>query len=353
MVLTAPDFISLPALQYTGKVAFRRNTLPRSSGHGELSVLKGLYTIVVNWNLPDETIACVNSLFAAGAQPGRVIVVDNCSQDDSVARIQQAFGSQVWLIPSPSNLGFAGGNNLAIAAALGRGAEWILLANNDTVVAPDFLTALNSCAAQHPQARVVAPLILYSGEPHRIWSLGDRQVGGTLITRGVLRDQPLPDHLDEWIEVDFLNACGLLLHHSVFEMAGLFDTDYFMYGEDVDLCWRARRHGFRFGCCTRAHMWHKVSRSTGVYHPQARYWRITNQIKFYRRYSRGLHKLLLALFTMVRSMRLALNDVRLGHGDLVGVTAQAWWHGWFAPVAAGGTEQRLVASEMESKAWKQ
>jgi GT2 family glycosyltransferase len=291
--------------------------------------LENLYVIVVNWNLPHDTIACVNSLFAAAAEPGHVIVVDNGSGDDSVARLQQAFGSRIWLIPSPTNLGFAGGNNLAIAAALARGAEWVLLANNDTVVAPDFLTALGRCAAAHPQTRMLAPLILYSGEPNRIWSLGDRRVGGSLITRSLLRNALAPDDLEPFVAVDFLNACGLLVHSSVFAAVGLFDTTYFMYGEDVDFCWRASRRGVRLGCCTGAHMWHKVSRSTGVRHPQARYWRVANQIKFYRTYSHGAHKLLLLLFTALRGLRLWLDDWRAGHGELGRVTAQAWLQGWF------------------------
>jgi GT2 family glycosyltransferase len=288
-----------------------------------------LYVIVVNWNLPQDTIACVNSLFAAGAQAGHVIVVDNGSSDDSLARIEQAFGAQVRLIPSPANLGFAGGNNLAIAAALERGAEWIMLANNDTIVAPDLFAALHACAAANPQIKLLAPLILYSGEPHRIWSLGDRRLGSTLLTRSLLRDAHVPAVLEPLIEVDFLNACGLLVHRSVFEAVGLFDTAYFMYGEDVDFFRRVAGQGFRLGCCTGAHMWHKVSRSTGVRHPQGRYWRVANQIKFYRMYSSGPHKRLLMIFTALRGLRLWLGDLRAGQGDLGCVTLRAWLDGWF------------------------
>jgi GT2 family glycosyltransferase len=292
-------------------------------------VLDNLYWIVVNWNLPQDTIACVHSLFAAGAAPGHVIVVDNGSADDSLAQLQQAFGSRIWLISSRTNLGFAGGNNLALAAALARGAEWLMLANNDTVVAPDFLSALQTCAAANPTIKLLAPLILYSGEPNRIWSLGDRRLAGTLITRGLLRNALVPARLEPLVEVDFLNACGLLIHRSVLQAVGLFDTTYFMYGEDVDFCWRAARQGFRLGCCTDAHMWHKVSRSTGVRHPQARYWRVANQIKFYRSNSSGPHRALLLLFTALRGLRLWLGDVRAGRPELGAFTWRAWRDGWF------------------------
>lgn len=308
-------------------------------------MLDNLYTIVVNWNLPDDTISCVRSLFAAGAQAGHVIVVDNGSTDDSLIQIEQAFGARVWLMPSPTNLGFAGGNNLAIAAALARGADWIMLVNNDTIVAPDFFNALRCCASTHPHLGLIAPLILYSGEPHRIWSLGDRRVAGTLLTHSLLRNAFVPAALPPLVEVDYLNACGLLIHHEVFEAVGLFDTDYFMYGEDVDFFHRAKGCGFRLGCCTSAHMWHKVSRSTGVRHPQARYWRVANQIKFYRTYAGKVQRKLLMLFTALRCLRLWLGDLRVGQRELGGVTWRAWRDGWFGV-------QRPSRSMRATQIWK-
>lgn len=289
-----------------------------------------VYPIIVNWNLATETIPCIESLLMAGAVAGQIVVVDNGSQDDSVARLAAQFGQQIHLISHPINLGFAGGNNLGIEFALAAGAEWVLLLNNDTIVAPTFFQELGDAVGQHPTYQIIGPLMLYFSEPKRIWSLGDRLLPGTLITRQLWRNALLPAGLASFIEVDFLNACCLLIHRSVFERIGLLNPNYFMYVEDVDFCWRARRAGINLGCATQARIWHKVSRSTGVYHPQARYWRISNQINFYRRAAVNVMQLVVMfLFTGVRLSLLLGKDLYRQRWNLLWVSLRAWYDGWF------------------------
>lgn len=288
-----------------------------------------IYSVIVNWNLAEETAACVQSLLKAGAQPGQIVIVDNGSQDHSLEKLNKQFGDSIQLLPSATNLGFAGGNNLAIKAVLAQGAEWILLINNDTYVAPDFFQELERTIQQQPQWQIIGPMIFYHDEPTRVWSMGDRLIPGTLITRALFRNQIAPTTLAPFIEVDFLNACCILVQRQVFERIGLFDLEFFMYAEDADLCWRARRAGFKLGCSTQARLWHKVSRSTGPHHPTARYWRINNQIYFYRRYANWWQTLMMFLFTLARSLRLALIDLLAGRPRLVQKTAEAWFNGWF------------------------
>ena len=288
-----------------------------------------IYPIIVNWNLASETIPCVESLLAVGIPAGQMIVVDSGSQDDSVAHLTARFGNQIQLISHPTNLGFAGGNNIGIDVALQAGAEWVLLVNNDTVVAPTFLQALDQAIVQQPDYRIIGPLILYFNEPNRIWSLGDRLVPGTLITRRLWHDEPVPADLAPFIPVDFLNACCLLIHHTVFEKIGLLNANYFMYAEDVDFCWRARRAGLNLGCATTARIWHKVSRSTGIYHPQARYWRISNQIMVYRAHARRWQLPLMFGFTLIRSLKLATVDLLQKRTLLAQETLRAWRDGWW------------------------
>lgn len=289
--------------------------------------------VIVNWNLAHETVACVDSLLAAGLKPARIYLVDNGSADDSFAVLQARFSATIRLIRSSENLGFSGGNNLGIRAALNDGAEWVLLANNDTVVAEDFLTQLMAVAINMPSMGLLGPLILYYDEPARIWALGDRAVAGTLITRGVLRNAVAPPDLPAVEPVDYLTACGLLVRRDVFARIGLLDERFFMYAEDADFCRRAQAAGFHLACATRAKMWHKVSRSTGVYHPQARHWRTCNQIRFYRRHSQGLaqlpQRLLLWCFTLARVIGLTLGDLRHGRRHLLGPTWRGWGEGWF------------------------
>jgi GT2 family glycosyltransferase len=288
------------------------------------------YPLIVNWNLARDTIACVNSLLAAGATPGQIIVVDNGSNDGSAATLRRELGDAITLLTSPQNLGFAGGNNLALRHALARGARWLMPINNDTIVAPNFLNALSAAIGAHPEHQLIGPLILYHDEPERIWSLGDRLLPGTLLTRSLWRNRVVPANLPPFLEVDFVNACCFVVQRAVLERVGLFDARFFMYAEDADFCWRVRRAGFRLGCCTKARMWHKVSHSTGLHHPQTRYWRISNQILFYRRYAKAWQRPLMFSFTLLRSASLALGDLLHGRGELAQRTVQAWADGWFS-----------------------
>src|SRR5262245_21225912 len=123
---------------------------------------------MVNWNLKQDTLDCVASLFAAGALAGQVIVVDNGSIDGSVQALQQRFGAAVQVIESGHNLGFAGGCNLGLAYALERQAKWVFILNNDTVVDPALFAEWERAASSGAGYAIIAPLILYFNAPDRI-----------------------------------------------------------------------------------------------------------------------------------------------------------------------------------------
>lgn len=290
--------------------------------------LASTYAVILNWNLAPDTEECIKSLEAAGLPLAQVILVDNNSTDGSLARLIQVFGHCIKYAPLVQNLGFAGGVNVGIRYALDAGAEWVLLINNDTVVDPLFFQALTAAMEARPRWRLISPLILYAGEPDLIWSMGDRRIGSTLLTRPLLHEQPAPIDMPAYLEADSLNACAMLVQRDVFERIGLFDETYFMYAEDADFCWRAHQAGFQLGVATRARMWHKVSRSTGVHHPQSRYWRIRNQIVFYRSHSQAWHAWFLFSFTFLRTLLLSGKDTWAGRLGLVRTNWRAWLDGW-------------------------
>jgi hypothetical protein len=199
-----------------------------------------LYSVLVNWNLKDDTLACVESLLAAGAIPGQVVVVDNGSTDGSPQALHERFGSAVHVIESGQNLGFGGGANLGIRYALDRGAQWIFLLNNDTVVAPTLFAAFQQVNTAATGFSILAPLILYHDAPDKIWYLGDRLVPTSLITYSLQRDRKDRGQLPALASVDFVCSCGMLIKRDVFATIGLLDPRFFMYADEVDFCWRAR-----------------------------------------------------------------------------------------------------------------
>src|SRR6266487_2088163 len=123
--------------------------------------------VTLNWNRPGDTLECLASAAAQTYPHTTIVVVDNGSSDDSVARIGTAYPEAV-LLRNERNMGFAAGANRGIAHALGLGAEYVFLINNDTTFAPDTVAQLLAKAA--PDIGIVVPAIFYAAAPERPWS---------------------------------------------------------------------------------------------------------------------------------------------------------------------------------------
>ncbi len=125
---------------------------------------------ILNWNNAPDTLACLDSVFALDYPNFRVLVVDNGSTDDSVEAIRGRYPA-LEILQTGANLGYAGGNNAGIRQILAAGAEYVCLLNNDTMVAPDFLSALVG-AMDDPEVGIAGPLVYYADPPDVIFSAG-------------------------------------------------------------------------------------------------------------------------------------------------------------------------------------
>jgi hypothetical protein len=293
-----------------------------------------LYTVIVNWNLPDDTLICVESVLSSGALAGQVIVVDNGSTDGSAQAIMDTFGPAIKLVVSETNLGFAGGTNLGIERALAENAAWMLLLNNDTRVDSGFVAELERVSSLDDRLGIIAPMILYHDDPDRIWYLGDRLIPGLPLSSSIARGARDRGQFPALLPVDLVSGCGMMVKRAVFEQVGLFNTDFFMYGEDSDFCWRARSKGFHLACAPHARMWHKVSLSANRDKPTSRYLRTRNQVTFYRKYSRGWQVPVMLMFTALRALRVAIRDVALRDTALIRPLIGGWLDGWRADLRA-------------------
>jgi GT2 family glycosyltransferase len=240
--------------------------------------------VTLNWNRPDDTLACLKSAAAQSHPNTMLVVVDNGSVDDSVARISAAFPT-ARLLCNPSNLGFAAGANRGLRYALDMDADYVFLVNNDTTFAPDSVALLLSKVA--PDVGMLVPAIYYASAPHQPWSLGGRRHWLTLEKTG---DTPAraAAATAEVLECDYVVACGVLFARAVLEQVGLFDERFFMYYEDMDLSLRIRQAGFRILLVPAARMWHHVSASSGGSDsPAERYWMARSSVTFFRKHVRG------------------------------------------------------------------
>jgi GT2 family glycosyltransferase len=213
--------------------------------------------IIPNWNGEAHLPTCLESLRRQDYGAYEVIVVDNASQDGS-RRIVAAY-EEVRLIALERNTGFTGACNTGFRAA--RGEVQIIL-NNDTEVAPDWLSAIAEAFARHPEVGLVASKMLLFDRRDTFHTAGDYvTVDGLAHNRGVWqRDEGQFDH-----EAYVFSACGgsAAYRKRMLDEIGLLDDDYFFSFEDVDLAWRAQLAGWRCLYTPKAVVYHKLKASGG------------------------------------------------------------------------------------------
>ena len=244
-----------------------------------------VYVVMLAWNHCDDTLACVASLLHSTYQPLRVMVCDNGSIDGTPEVVAAAF-PQIEVLELGRNLGFAAGANVGLRQALRAGAEYVLLINNDTLVAASMVERL--VAAVAPDTGIVAPLIYYAAAPDTIWSAGALRSRWTLEQIHDLRGQRDPGARPPTLARDFVPGCAMLIPRAVLEAVGLFDERFFMYYEDSDLCLRIRRAGYRISLVPSAQMWHRVAISSGgTDSPAERYAMARSSVLFFRKHVYG------------------------------------------------------------------
>lgn len=213
--------------------------------------------IVVHWMSLVDTIECLRSLGAVAYPALEVLVVNNGSVDFDEPLVRDALPG-VRIVTSAKNLGFAGGNNLGLEAALADGADYVLLLNNDTVVEPSLVAHLLS-AAEATQAGIIGPVISNYYDDGT-WFAG----GGYARLIGLsFRQRPLAS-FGGTRDVAWVNGCALMARREVFAEVGMLWEPFFLNAEEIDLCLRARRAGYRCVQLGEALVRHKISASGGV-----------------------------------------------------------------------------------------
>lgn len=203
--------------------------------------------VVLNWNGFEDTKACIASLASSGIARLECVVVDNASTDDSRHRLEQLLPPGR-LVASRVNGGYGAGNNLGIRWALDRGADYVWILNNDTVVSPGAGQMLLDAAESNPGVGAIGCKLVSLYDPSEVQLIGGGVVNWFL---GTVR--PAKTH----VKVDYVSGASLFLRSTALRDVGLFDECFFMYFEDVDLSLRMRQMGFELLSVPEALVLHK------------------------------------------------------------------------------------------------
>jgi len=200
--------------------------------------------ILLNWNSFDHTSNCIESLQLCDYPSFEIIVVDNGSIDGSGNLLKAKF-PEIILIASPTNEGFAAGNNRGFSYAIENQFTYAMMLNNDVFVEPDFISKLINYMESHPETGAIQPKIFFNHDRKKIWNGGSyflSWLGWTYSKRymrkaGVLQSQ--------FQQVDWITGCAFLTKTSILKEVGLLKEAFFIYYEDVDLSFRIRSNGYQ------------------------------------------------------------------------------------------------------------
>ncbi len=298
--------------------------------------------VVVNWNGGETNELCLASLRAGGLAEEDLVFVDNGSSDGSLERVQALFPA-ARILANGANLGFGEGANRGAARALDEGAEYVFFVNNDVTVPAGTLDRLVAILAADDSLGIVAPRVLYPGDPARVWCAGGmltwRQNLSTLLGHGE------PDG-PEWRvnrPVDYVAGCAMLVRRAVLERIGDLDARYFAYMEDVEFCLRARRAGFGVLSAGEVECRHAPSSSTGGgYNPRRKYMQGVNSIHFLRAYGGAREWARFLLFDVATLPALFALGLLRGHAKAVLAKGLGILHGLRG--------KRVTAERLESGA---
>jgi GT2 family glycosyltransferase len=326
-----------------------------------------VFIIILNWNGWRDTIECLESLYNISYQNYDVVVVDNNSQDDSLAKIRayargelavesaspssncriaplhvtnytrreaedmqattlskkvakadryKASNESLVIIQNEQNFGYPAGNNVGMRYALKASADYVLLLNNDTVVDKYFLTELVSTAGKDATIGVIGPKIYWYDAPNVIQATGARVDFWTgrivSLNMGKRDDEVRLFAVDKLLTADYMPGACFLIKRKVIEDVGKLDPIYFLYGEELDWCARISRAGYRIVCDLDSKIWHKKTASTAKVKRFTEYYPHRNLVINARKYARVPQFVSFLLLYPTKQMALLLKEHRFG-----------------------------------------
>lgn len=217
--------------------------------------------ILVNYKQVRLTIDCVDSIKKSTYKNIKIIIVDNCSTDGSFEKLTKKYAADqsIIVLCSTENNGFSAGNNIGIKYAMENTANYIMLLNNDTVIACDMVEKLFGLTDDNT---ITTPKMYYHNDQDMIWYAGGEynQFTGKVTHYGL--NKPDSNKYRENRKVNFASGCCILMSRRIIERIGILSEDYFMYGEDLDYSLRIKDNDVSILYVCAAKLWHKVGSSS-------------------------------------------------------------------------------------------
>jgi len=254
--------------------------------------------ISVNYKQLQITIEFLNSLQKITYPNIEIFLVDNDSNEPIKSTINNLFPN-VNVIESSENLGFAGGNNLAIRQAKGK---YLLFINNDTEVDPGFLENLVFELENDSSIGIASPKIIYYNQSELIQFAGAKSINKLTGRGSILKSEYDTGQYDDCYETGLIHGAAMIVPMDVIKKVGLMPEIYFLYYEELDWCEMIKKAGYKALYIGKSKIYHKESVSVGRDSPFKTYFMARNRLIFIKRNTKGLNLILSILFFVFISL---------------------------------------------------
>jgi GT2 family glycosyltransferase len=251
-----------------------------------------------------------------------VIVLDNHSSDGSADAFRLSF-PEAEIIELQENLGYAGNNNVGIKAAIAKGADWVFVLNEDTILAEDCLQKMVEIGQGDPRVGIVGPMVYHNDEPEIIQSAGGR-LDRYWRAWHIGQNEPDQGQFSQPHQVEWISGCAIMVRRQVIEQVGMLDQRFFYYWEETEWCLRSSEHGWLIVHVPQARLWHKGVQRYYQPNPSVTYYSTRNRFLMFRNHHAPASAWLLAWFQTIRT--LASWSLKPGWKDMK-LHRDAMWQG--------------------------
>lgn len=259
--------------------------------------------ILLNWNAAEHTTRYVNALREWHRLKFRVYVVDNGSTEGTL-QFEDKDDVPVYLLQSPTNRGYAGGNNIGIRKAIDEGCEYILLLNNDAFISEENIELLLNQLRKNADIGCIGPSI-HEGN---LVFLGGRDIGIYPIPRNISSHAT---YKDEIIYVDYVPGMVFLTRKEVIERIGFLDEQFFFSGEIADFCRRVVRGRYSCAICPEIRADHVLENDNPYRSTLYQYYSLRNRFLFIRKHH-SYFRWVLEPFWIFVGIRMCVRAIRIG-----------------------------------------
>jgi GT2 family glycosyltransferase len=232
--------------------------------------------VILNTNRREDTLACLVSLSKSSYRHFSILVLDNHSTDGSVEAIQEQF-PQVEIVPIAENRGYAGNNNVGIDIAVKKGADWVFVLNEDTILDPDCLGRLVEVGEEDARTGIVGPMVYHFDEPKYIQSAGG-MLGPYWQSIHLAKDELDTGQWKDVHPVEWISGCAIMVRRAAIEQAGMIDERFFYYWEETEWCLRIGKAGWKVLHIPAARLWHKGVQRNYSPKPSLMYYSTRNRL---------------------------------------------------------------------------